>query len=293
MSFTAIVLAVIVGTWNGNWFPSGRAEHRANPEVEAATIRATGRIIAKAINAIDPSGREDIIFCVNEVRGPKVAKELATAIGRTNLAVAVVSGYRRRDRFDQQQDVIMTTLPVVDAGWSKWISAKTDTPPRGYVKADLVAAPAVTARVYAVHLKSNYGANSPELRAANARKRANAVEQLVNQERRSRGALAMPVIVCGDFNADKWRAEFAGERLFNIFEEAGFMNALALLPPNERGTHPHRYYGNSALDYIMFRGFQTDGLPQISSSEAISDHEVVLTRLSLSKNSVPPVDSER
>ena len=29
-----MLAAVVVGTWNGNWFPTGRAEHRAHPDVE-------------------------------------------------------------------------------------------------------------------------------------------------------------------------------------------------------------------------------------------------------------------
>ena len=28
--------AVLCGTWNLKWYPSGRAEHRASPRVEAA-----------------------------------------------------------------------------------------------------------------------------------------------------------------------------------------------------------------------------------------------------------------
>ena len=35
MNFILLLAAVVVGTWNGNWFPSGRAEHRAHPDVEA------------------------------------------------------------------------------------------------------------------------------------------------------------------------------------------------------------------------------------------------------------------
>ena len=61
MSFAAILLSVIVGTWNGNWFPSGRAEHRAHPDVEAATIAAAGKMIASGLAKVDPTGREDVI----------------------------------------------------------------------------------------------------------------------------------------------------------------------------------------------------------------------------------------
>lgn len=280
--WSALILAVIVGTWNGEWFPSGRAEHRANPEVEAATIREAGKMLRAGIDAFDPEGKEGVILCLNEVRGPRVAGELAKATGLTNLQVAVVTGYRRRDRFDYQQDVILTTLPVVTTSWSRWKSAKAETPPRGYAQADLVFAPAVTARVYAVHLKSNYGATGkPAVAAANRAKRTRAVEQLVEQERVKRGHPPRPLVICGDFNTDKWREEFKDERVFTILEEAGYTNLVAALPPAERATHPNKRWGDSVLDYIFLRGLKSEGLPKILPNDALSDHRAVFSRVKI------------
>ena len=69
MNFIAAILAaVVVGTWNGRWFPSGRAEHRANPEVEAATVSAAGRMLKEALAEIDPEGTNDVILCLNAIR---------------------------------------------------------------------------------------------------------------------------------------------------------------------------------------------------------------------------------
>jgi endonuclease/exonuclease/phosphatase family metal-dependent hydrolase len=268
----AILAAVLVGTWNGNWFPSGRAEHRAHPDVEAATVKAVGAMLRRGIDAMDPAGTNDLVLCFNEIRGPRVAKELCEAIGRTNLSVAVVTGYRRRDRFDQQQDVIMTTLPVADASWSLWKSSKGVRPPRGYAMAKVVVEPAVTSTVYAVHLKSNYGATTDEIRAANRAKRRLPVEQLVSMSapKRSPGG---PVVIAGDFNADKWRKEFADETIFSLLEEAGFDNVVARIPEGERGTHPNRRWGDSALDYIFVRGLDVVGAPAIFPSEELSDHK--------------------
>ena len=45
MTIASILLALVVGTWNGEWFPSGRAEHRASDEVERETIRAAGQML--------------------------------------------------------------------------------------------------------------------------------------------------------------------------------------------------------------------------------------------------------
>ena len=274
----AILAAIIVGTWNGNWFPSGRAEHRAHPDVEAATIKAVGRMLRGGIDDLDPCGTNDLILCFNEIRGPRVARELCAAIGRTNLSVAVVTGYRRRDRFDQQQDVIMTTLPVADASWSLWRSSKGVRPPRGYAMAKVVVSPAVTSTVYAVHLKSNYGATTEEIRAANRDKRRLPIEQLVAMS----GSKNAPVIIAGDFNADRWRKEFASETIFATLEDAGYLNLISLLPEGSRGTHPNRRWGDSALDYIYVRGLEPVGPPKIFPAEDLSDHQPVFAILAVS-----------
>jgi len=273
--FKAIIAALIVGTWNGNWFPSGRAEHRAHPDVEAATIKAVGAMLRRGIDSVDPAGTNDLVLCINEVRGPRVARELCSAIGRTNLAVAVVTGYRRRDRFDQQQDVIMTTLPVADASWSLWKSSKGVRPPRGYAMAKVVVEPAVTSTVYAVHLKSNYGATTEDIKAANRVKRRLPVEQLVEM---TAGADS-PVVIAGDFNADRWRKEFAGETIFAALEDAGYVDLLGLLPKGSRGTHPNRRWGDSALDYIFVRGLESLGPPKIFPADDLSDHQPVFAIL--------------
>ena len=275
MSIAVLIAAVVVGTWNGNWFPSGRAEHRAHPDVEEATSVAAAKMLAEGLRAVDPEGTNDVILCLNEIRGPRVASNLVARIGRKGLRVAVISGYRRRDRFDQQQDVIATTLPVAEAHWSRWKDAKKATPPRGYAFAAVVLSPAVTANVYAVHLKSNYGATTPEIKSLNREKRTRAIAQLVEQERPKRGRPRRPVVVAGDMNADRWRKEFAGEEMFAALEQAGFLNVLGLLPPNARGTHPTKNYGNSALDYVFCRGLEAVAGPRIIPNEGLSDHQAV------------------
>ena len=272
MHALVLLAAVVVGTWNGNWFPSGRAEHRAHPDVEAATSRAAALMLAEGLRAIDPKGTNDVILCLNEMRGPKAASNLVAQIGRAGLRLVSISGYRRRDRFDQQQDAIATTLPVVDAQWSRWRANGKATPPRGYAFAALALGPKKTVNVYAVHLKSNYGATTDAIAAANRDKRTESVRQLLEWERPKRGKSARPVIVAGDMNADKWRGEFADEKLFGLLEAAGFANPLADLPPESRGTHPSKRWGDSALDYVFARGMRTRGLPRIVPNDGLSDH---------------------
>ena len=273
MGISAVLLAaVVVGTWNGNWFPSGRAEHRAHPDVEAATISAAAKMLSRGLDEIDPSGSADVVLCLHEMRGPRAASNLVAQIGRKGLRVAVVSGYRRRDRFDQQQDVIATTLPVASASWSRWRSAGKETPPRGYAFASVVLEPAVTANVYAVHLKSNYGATTSDKRDLNRAKRTRSIEQIVEQEKPRKGRKQPPVIVAGDMNADKWRAEFREERIFGILESAGFGNPLSMLPADARGTHPSERHGDSALDYIFIRGLNGRTPPRVVPNDGLSDH---------------------
>ena len=129
-----------------------------------------------------------------------------------------------------------------------------------------MAGHSVTANVYAVHLKSNYGATTEDIRAANRAKRARAAAELVAIEKGAH------VIVAGDMNADKWRKEFAEERLFSIFERAGFGNPLAQLPAEARGTHPSARYGDSALDYVFLRGLRSVRPPHIEPNDGLSDH---------------------
>lgn len=275
-----LVAAVIVGTWNGNWFPSGRAEHRAHPDVEEATITAAAKMLADGLDRIDPQQTNEVVLCLNEIRGPREASNLIARIARPNLRIAAVSAYRRRDRFDQQQDVIATTLPIASASWSKWRQHARETPPRGYAYAALLLSPATTAHVYSVHLKSNYGATTPELAELNRLKRTHAIEQIVDQEsprtKRHRKA-RKPVIVAGDMNADRWRKEFAKENIFAIFDASGFTDIIAILPPFARGTHPSKTYGNSSLDYIFVRDLTPVSPPVIVPNEGLSDHWAVFS----------------
>lgn len=283
MSIVPVLLALVVGTWNGEWFPSGRAEHRASDAVEMATIRAAGQMLAEGLAQADPAGTEDIVLCLSEIRDLKTAEALCKAIGRTNLSVSVVSAYRRRDRFDQQQNVIMTTLPVAKANWSRWKVWKDATPPRGYAHADIVVAPAVTASVYSVHLKSNYGQTTDEERRLNRLKRGRAIGQLVEQERPKRGRYCGPVVIAGDFNADRFSKKFSDESVFRTLDAARFVDAFEGMEAPQCVTHHGRSRKNAGgvLDYVYYRGFEKSGEVVICPALRISDHDAVFVRLSV------------
>ena len=277
MSFlSALLAAVVVGTWNGNWFPSHRAEHRASPEAEAETIASAAQMLAVGIAELDPAGTNDVILCLNEIRGRNEAERLVGQIGRKGLRVASVSGYRARgNRHDYQQDVIATTLPVVESRWERWKGAAGIFPPRGYAFAAVVIDPATTANVYAVHLKADYHVKTAAERAENRAKRTVAVEQILALEKKRRGAASRPVIVAGDMNADCWSGQFADERLFALLGKAGFANLLEMLPPKARATHPSKRFGDSTLDYVFCRGLHAPRRPRIVANDGLSDHFAV------------------
>ena len=284
MSFIGSLLlaALTVGTWNGKWFPSGRAEHRASPAVEAATIEAAGKLLRQAYLKADPSGTNDLILCLNEIRGPAAARKLCTAMGLTNLQVAIVSGYRRRDRFDMQQDVIATTLPIVSTNWCRWKSVKAETPPRGYAHALIAVSPAVTASVYAVHLKSNYGQKKGAEEALNRAKRLHAVEQIITAEHARRGAPTYPVIVAGDFNADFAHEAFKEDTLFDLLTKAGYQNTWATVPRSQSATYDGgAKWGKATFDYVFMRGFIQCGYPIAVPAGKLSDHYPVFVTLDI------------
>ena len=77
-----LIFAVLVGSWNLKWFPSGRAEHRASARVETANIRDAADVIRANL-----TGRGRVLF-LQELRDPAACSNLVTAIGDDRLHVA-------------------------------------------------------------------------------------------------------------------------------------------------------------------------------------------------------------
>ena len=152
---------LVCADWNLKWFPSGRAEHRAKPEIEAKNIRTAGDAIASGLSAMSPGSGEGLVLFFQEVRDELTALKLVSAIGCERMRLASVSAFKTKDnRLEWQQCAIASTLPVLDAGWSRWRFAREKTPPRGYAWA-ILDAPEGPVLCICVHLKSNYGATTP------------------------------------------------------------------------------------------------------------------------------------
>ena len=271
------IAAVLVGTWNLKWFPSGRAEHRAAPEVENAAIAS---VAAEIGGRLAKRGGAGAVVFLEEVRGEQVVGTLLEKIGDTNLHVAVVSAFRDFDgRLGWQQIAILTDLPVVESRYSYWKRTRKTLPPRGYAFALLDGGKEGLIACYGVHLKSNYGANSPEVRETNRLKREMCTQQLVMETKRIKspdGRQAKRIVVAGDFNFDPWNSRFKGERTIAELEEAGFVGCFAGVAPEERATHPGRgTWASSTLDFIFVRGMAGRGTPDLSPFIEASDHRAV------------------
>lgn len=265
-----LILAVVAGTWNLRWFPSGRAEHRASPRVEEANIRDAADVIRGNLK-----GEGRVLF-LQELRDPLACSNLVVAVGDTNLHVAVATAYRdfRDNRLQWQQMAIVTDLPVIETEWKHAKKADGLFVPRGYAYALLDGGTEGRIACFCVHLKSNYGARKPEVKAANEAKRTAAIRQVLAAAKRCGAA---KVLIAGDFNADRFQRSFQNERLFPALEAAGFSDGWEGAPLAERGTHPgNTRYPDSTLDYIFHRGFARCVSRALAPVEPVSDHRLVV-----------------
>ena len=280
---SAVSADVLTGTWNMRWFPSGRAEHRAPPHVEAATIQDAADLVR---GELAKRRRQDdhVILFFQELRDALVCSNFVERIGDKTLSIASVSAFREFDRrVGWQQSGIVSDLPVVEASFSYWRRSKKILPPRGFAYALLDGGTNGLIACYCVHLKSNYGATTPEKRALFRTKRELAMEHfraLTKKVQAPDGRHVTRIILAGDFNTDPFSGVFKGERTIDLLTEAGFVNCFAGMPLEARGTHPgNTRYPDSTLDFIFHRGFMTQADCELSPAIPMSDHRMVWLRL--------------
>lgn len=282
--FASVLSAdVLTGTWNMRWFPSGRAEHRASPRVEAATIQDAADFVRDELSKRRRPGDHVILF-FQELRDALVCSNFVERIGDRTLSIASVSAFRDFDRrLGWQQSGIVSDLPVVEASFSYWRRARKILPARGFAYALLDGGTNGLIACYCVHLKSNYGATRPEIREANRLKRELAIEHfraLTKKLEAPDGRRVTRIVLAGDFNTDPFSGVFKGERTVDLLTEAGFVNCFAGLPLEARGTHPgNTRYPDSTLDFIFHRGFAAQSDCELSPIVPMSDHRMVWLRL--------------
>lgn len=292
----ALFANLLVGTWNLRWFPGGEAP--SNPLVAPAVRQqkeAHRMVHAAAIVQSGLRGRcanEHAVLFFQEIRDEAACTNLLAQIGEaTGLRLACVSKFEvAKGRVGLQQDCILTDLPILDAGWSRWRwPRKTKNkgrrllPPRGYAFAFLDGGAEGVIACYCVHLKGNSGVTTAVEAAFNRTKREQAAEQLVELTKKTRlhnGRRVTRIVIAGDFNTDVFDAAFAGERTIPVLTAAGYLNGLASASPDQRVTYPQfSERTGSTLDYIFHRGFLAQTERWLSAVNEVSDHRMVWLRL--------------
>jgi len=268
-----LIFAVLVGSWNLKWFPSGRAEHRASRRVEAANVADAADVIRANLKG---GGR---ILFLQEMRDAQSCSNLAAAVGDPGLKVAVASAFRdfRDNRLQWQQLGILTDLPVMESEWRYSSKAERMFVPRGYAYALLDGGKDGRIACFCVHLKSNYGARNPAKRLENMKKREAGMRQVIAAAKRCR---ADKILIAGDFNSDRFQKAFRDERIFSMLEAGGFKDCWEGAPLSERGTHPgNTRYPDSTLDYVFYKGFGCCSSRSLAAEAPVSDHRMLVMSL--------------
>jgi len=284
MWFSSVLslFAVLCGTWNLKWFPSGRAEHRASPRVEAANVADAAELVRNGLSS-HMRNDEGVVLFFQELRDGNALSNLVAVIDAKGIKMVSVSAFRERDnRLGWQQCGMASNLPVVDSGFAYWKRPHRVYPPRGYSYALLDGGKEGLIACYCVHLKSDYGATTDELRRANREKREVCAEQIVALAKGLKapdGRRVSKVLVGGDFNADPSSPRYGEERTAAIMAKGGFRDGWDGVPYEERITHPGtRRNRGTTIDFVYARGFLQCDLHVASPEIPLSDHRMAWFR---------------
>lgn len=273
-------------TWNMNWFPSGAKDRRLSAEEELQRTAMAARALCEAVDAAE-GRREQVVFCLQEVRDGMVCSNLVAQIDATRLRVAALSGFR--DTYGKtlgQQMAILTTLPIVDSGFVNWHGEGNLLFGRGFTYAVLDLGDGELVAVFCIHLKSNLNLSRDDLETQrNIYKREATSRQILDRLRvfRTRfGERLAKVVVAGDFNTNEDDDTFVSEATLRSFYGAHFRNGFSRMPKELRVTWPgHGKFPDATFDYILYRGFDELVGRKILDVDArgLSDHRPVSVTL--------------
>lgn len=268
-------------TWNMKWFPSGKRNLRADASEEREKCQTAGRMLLRSLQNLE-AGRcaKRAILFVQEVRDAETCTNLAFGIGIDDMKVASVSDFKDRVGLSLwQQTAILTTLPIIDAGFEAWKGGSGVTPPRGFTYALLDAKEDGHILCFSVHLKSNLNQKGTEFEdQSNIYKRECCAAQILDVIARYRdaGKSVSRVVIAGDFNTNEDDPAFVSEATLRSFYGAHFRSCFAGMKKKDRVTHPGRgIYSDATFDYILYKGFERARVRRIFSGDPISDHHIV------------------
>lgn len=275
---------LVVATWNMKWFPSGRVDLREEANVEASRIAAAGRVLGNAWREQSRGARPGLVVCTQEMRDAEACTNLVAATEIDGLKVVAVSNFKDNGGVPYwQQTAILSTLPVLDAGYAVWSRADGVMIPRGFTWALLDDGEGPLA-CFCLHLKSNVNKSGTEIEdQKNIYKRESAAGQVLAMVRvfqRKFADLPLRVVVAGDFNTTEDDLVYVSEATLRSFYGAHFRSCFRDLPRERRVTHPaNGPHPDATFDYILYRGFERIVSRRIYDGTCISDHNTVFLRL--------------
>lgn len=278
---------MIVTTWNMKWFPSGKADLRAEPAYERENVARAGRVLADAFAEQSRSrkGPADLIVLAQEMRDVAVCEDFVRASGIPGLKVVTVSNYKDNGGVPLwQQMAIMSTLPVLDSGYTIWSTGDGVSIPRGFAFALLDAGEAGAIACFSIHLKSNVNrTGSLQEAQKNIYKREAAAGQIlaaVKELRRRNQGRKLRILVGGDFNTNEDDPAFVSEATLRSFYGAHYRSCFRDWKKSQCVTHPgDRFFPDATFDYILYHGFDRIVSRRIYEGAPVSDHNLVALRL--------------
>lgn len=275
---------VLVTTWNMKWFPSGIADLRNEESLERAAIETAGRTMAAAIEDQTRKSPADLVVFAQEVRDAETMSNYVRSVGIDGLKVVSVSDFRDGDIPLWQQVAILSTLPVIDAGFAIWSRGNGVSIPRGFAYALLDGGEAGPVACFSLHLKSNVNRSGSDVEnQKNIYKREAAAAQVLAVVKKMADAFPgkrLRVVVGGDFNTNDDDLSYVSESTIRSFYGAHFRSCFRDLRKDQKITHPaSNGFPDATFDYILYRGFERIVSRRIYPGQPVSDHNLVALRL--------------
>ena len=275
---------VLVTTWNMKWFPSGIADLRNDEVAERKTILGAGRLLSDVFREQTRKSSADVIVLAQEVRDAETMTNYVSAAGIKGLKVVSVSHFKDGDVPIWQQVAILSTLPVLDAGYATWAKGIGVSIPRGFAYALLDGGKEGPIACFSLHLKSNLNRSGSDVEGQkNIYKREASAAQILAVVRKMRDAFPdreLRVVVGGDFNTNDDDLEYVSEATLRSFYGAHFRSCFRDLRRDQKVTRPGTNgFPDMTFDYILYRGFDRIVSRKIYPGPPLSDHNLVALRL--------------
>ena len=225
-----------------------------------------------------------MIVLAQEVRDVEAMSNYVHAAGITGLKVVSVSHFKDGDVPIWQQVAILSTLPVLDAGFATWAKGIGVSIPRGFAYALLDGGEAGPIACFSLHLKSNLNRSGSDVEGQrNIYKREAAAAQVLSVVRKMRDAFPdreLRVVVGGDFNTNDEDLEYVSEATLRSFYGAHFRSCFRDWRKEQKVTRPGTNgFPDMTFDYILYRGFERIVSRKIYPGAPVSDHNLVALRL--------------